>query len=100
MAILPERKPFEIEDVIIKPGTARTVMIPVGVHPNNSSYELCVRVIHGLHPGKRLFVSATMHGDEVNGIEAIHRVMTSPLIKHIHGTLIVIPIINMPGALI
>ncbi len=95
-----KQPPFEIAGHIIEPGSDKTIMIPVGFHPDNSLHELCVRVIHGKYSGKRLFISSTMHGDEINGIETIHRILTSPIIKKIHGTLIIVPIINMPGALI
>ncbi len=97
---MKKQEPFEIAGETVKPGTAKTVMVPIGLFPDSSAANLAVRVIHGHHPGKRLFISSTMHGDEINGIEAIHRVLKSPKIKYLHGTLVAIPIINMAGAMI
>ncbi|MBA3813769.1 MAG: succinylglutamate desuccinylase/aspartoacylase family protein [Alphaproteobacteria bacterium] len=68
--------------------------------PNHAAFDLDMRVIHGLKPGKRLFICATIHGDELNGIEIIRRVLASSLTKHIHGTLIAIPIVNLFGMLL
>lgn len=97
---LEVQMPFEIGGVTIQPGTANTVHIPVSMLPNQSAFNLNLRIFHGRHPGKRLFISSTIHGDELNGIEAIRRVLSSPLIKHLRGTLITIPIVNMVGMLI
>lgn len=97
---MKKQEPFKIAGETVKPGTAKTIMVPIGYYPDNSTINITIRVIHGFHPGKRLFISSTMHGDEINGIEAIHTVLNSPKIKHIHGTLVAIPIINMAGAMI
>jgi len=35
---------------------------------------LKMRVIHGLRPGKRLFLSSSIHGDELNGIRPAAKV--------------------------
>jgi len=94
------QSPIEIGGVTIEPGTIKTVHIPVSMLPNHTIFNLNLRVIHGRRPGKRLFISSTVHGDELNGIEAIHRILASPLSKHIRGTLIAIPIVNMVGTLI
>lgn len=95
-----QHAPFEIGGEVIQPGVIKTVHIPLTMLPDHSAFNLKVRVIHGHHPGKRLFISSTIHGDELNGIEIVRRVLASPLIKHIKGTLIVIPIINMIGMVI
>lgn len=97
---IKKQKPFEIGGVTIEPGTRRTVQIPVSMFPSHTAFNLNVYVIHGRKPGKCLFVSSTIHGDELNGIEVIHRVEASPLIKHLRGTLILIPIVNMAATLI
>lgn len=94
------QKPFEIGGEVIQPGTMRTVRIPLTLLPDHSSSELEVRVIHGKTPGKTLFVSSTIHGDELNGIEAIRRVLASPALENMKGTLVVVPIVNIFGMLI
>jgi len=97
---LETQAPFEIGGVTIEPGTIKTVHIPISMLPNHTVFNLNLRVIHGRRPGKRLFISSTIHGDELNGIEAIRRILASPMSRHIRGTLIAIPIVNMIGTLI
>ena len=61
------------------------------------AFNLTAYVIHGKLPGKTLFLSSTIHGDELNGIAAIKRVLSSRHVKHIKGTLIAVPIVNLVG---
>jgi predicted deacylase len=94
------QKPIEIAGKIIKPGTVETVTLPLFMLPNHAAFDLDMRVIHGMRPGKRLFICSTIHGDELNGIEIIRRVLASSFTRHIHGTLIAIPIVNLLGSLL
>lgn len=91
--------PIEIGGVIVEPGTRKTIHIPLTMFPGHAAFSLIVRVIHGRRPGKRLFISSTIHGDELNGIEVIQRVLASPQVHRIKGTLITIPIVNTSGFL-
>lgn len=56
-----------------------------------------VKVIRGREDGPRLFVCAAIHGDEVNGIEIIKRLLREKALKKIKGTLIAVPIVNVYG---
>ena len=60
--------------------------------------EMPVWVIHGRRPGPRLFISAAIHGDELNGIEIIRRVRARPL-TGLKGTLLLVPVVNVFGLL-
>jgi uncharacterized protein len=91
--------PFKICNTTVLPGTTKTVYFPISIIPHQSTFDLTLRIINGRHPGKRLFISAGIHGDELDGIEVIRRVMSSPLVKHIKGTLIAIPVVNVFGML-
>lgn len=95
-----KQQPFEIAGQIIKPGTVQTVTLPFSMLPNHAAFDLDMRVIHGLRPGKCLFISSTIHGDELNGIEIIRRVLASSSVKRIHGTLVAIPVVNLFGMLL
>lgn len=90
-------EPFKIAGTTVEPGSRKIVHLSTGTLPNLAGFALEMLVVHGLRPGNRLFISSTIHGDEVNGIETIRRVLVSPLIKHIQGTLIAIPIVNLNG---
>ena len=47
--------------------------------------------------GPRLFVSAALHGDELNGTEIIRRLLRRSTLKRLRGTLIAVPIVNVYG---
>lgn len=94
------QKPFEIAGQTIKPGTSQLVTLPFSMLPNHAAFDLDMRVIHGRRPGKRLFICSTLHGDELNGIEIIRRVLASSKVRHIRGTLVAIPIVNLFGMLL
>ena len=56
-----------------------------------------VHVIHGRSPGPRLFVASAVHGDEINGIEIIRRLLRTKALSRLSGTLICIPVVNVYG---
>jgi predicted deacylase len=58
-----------------------------------------ITVINGRYPGPRLFVSAVIHGDELNGMEVVRRLLQHRAMKRMRGTLLAIPIVNVFGCL-
>ena len=58
-----------------------------------------VKVISGRKIGPVLFVSAAIHGDELNGVEVIRRLLKRKILRSLHGTLIAVPIVNVHGFL-
>lgn len=56
-----------------------------------------VLVIHGKTPGMTLCLTGAVHGDELNGIEMIRRVMHSVSAEKLTGTLIGVPVANIMG---
>jgi len=58
-----------------------------------------VHVIHGKKPGVKLFISAAIHGDELNGVEIVRRLLKQPALKCLQGTLIAIPMVNVYGVI-
>jgi len=90
---------FEIGTAHIVPGSRQTVNLPVSVLSDGTPVTLSVHVVHGRRPGPTLFVSAAVHGDEVIGVEIARRLLRSPRIDAIRGTLLVVPIVNTFGFL-
>ncbi|BFT31532.1 succinylglutamate desuccinylase/aspartoacylase family protein [Alteromonas sp. D210916BOD_24] len=58
-----------------------------------------IYVKRGKRPGPTMFVSAAIHGDELNGIEIVGRLIRSKAITSIKGTLIAVPMVNVYGVL-
>lgn len=91
------RAPFVIGDQSIAPGTRETLSLRL---PGQSPYTpmaLPIHVIHGRQDGPVLFLSAAIHGDEINGIEIIRRVRHTKALNRMKGTLICAPIVNVYG---
>jgi uncharacterized protein len=54
-------------------------------------------VVRGTSPGPVLGITAAVHGNELNGVKVIHNLLTTIDPKTLSGTLIAIPVINLPG---
>ncbi len=83
--------------VEIKPGSRQQIKLPLTPLYNNAAMEMPVEVIRSKRSGPCLFVSAAIHGDEINGVEIIRRLLKSRLLKGLKGTLIVVPVVNVYG---
>ncbi len=90
---------FEIGGQSVAPGTRRTVDLPVSVMSDHTPITMSVHVVHGKRPGPTLFVSAAIHGDEVMGVEVVRRLLRTPNIDELRGTLLAVPIVNTFGFL-
>ena len=56
-----------------------------------------VLVINGAQPGPTLCLTAAIHGDELNGIEMVRRVMHDISADKLSGAIIGVPIVNVQG---
>jgi len=86
-----------IGGVEILPNTRQIVNIPVAPVYTQDSLSLNINVVRGKRPGPTLFVCAAIHGDEINGVEIIRRLLMSRMLDKLRGTLIAIPIVNVYG---
>lgn len=64
---------------------------------NHTQVTLPIHVLHGLRPGPTMFLSAAIHGDELNGVEIIRRVLRTLQPGNISGTLLCVPVVNAFG---
>lgn len=83
----------------IQPGENTIVRIPAPKLYNFTPVFLPVQVIRGKKPGPTLCLTAALHGDEVNGVEIIRRLLKKPFINSLAGTIIAVPIVNIYGFL-
>jgi len=91
------RQPFVIGGLSVKPGERRLVDLPISKLSNHAPVALPVHVLHGSQPGPTMFVSAAIHGDELNGVEIIRRLLRTLDPKSIGGTLLCVPVVNVFG---
>ncbi len=92
-----KRRSFDIGGEEILPGERRTIDLPVSSLSDHTPVNMSAHIVHGRTDGPVIFVSAGVHGDEVIGIEIVRRLLKSPALKGLRGTLIVIPIVNSFG---
>jgi len=94
-----KRRTFNIAGQEISPGERRLVDIPVSKLSNHAPITLPVHVLHGERPGPALFISGGIHGDELNGVEIVRRILRTVAPTDISGTLLCVPIVNVYGFL-
>lgn len=63
----------------------------------NTPTNLPIYIIRGKKDGPVVFISAAIHGDELNGIEIIRRLRKLSILNKLKGTLILVPIVNVYG---
>lgn len=78
-------------------GACQRLEIPVGLLPTQTMLSLPVTVINGVAEGPRLWLSAAIHGDEINGVEIIRQVLSKINPQRLRGSVIAVPIVNVFG---
>lgn len=83
----------------IKPGEFKEININIARLPSHTQIETPMYVSRSQQDGPILALMAGMHGDEINGMEIVRRIIDSNLNQVKRGTVICIPIINVFGFL-
>ncbi len=94
-----KRPDFELQGQKIEAGSRAVINLPVGVFTNNTRVDLTAVVVHGRLPGPTILVTGCIHGDEINGTEIIRRLLKSKSISRLKGSLLAVPIVNVPAFL-
>lgn len=92
-------EPLIINEQRIAPGTRTIMELKLPQLYTHTPMAMPVHVVRGREEGPRLFVSAAIHGDELNGMEIIRRLLRPSLLKRLKGCLIAIPIVNVYGVI-
>lgn len=79
------------------PGRKVQVELPFARGVTGGTEALPVKVINGRSAGPNIWVSAAIHGDELNGIQIIRRVIRTLDAKTLRGAVIAVPIVNPLG---
>ena len=88
---------FEINGHTVQGGESATVELSAALLYTHTPVTLPVRVLCGRRPGPRLFLCGVIHGDEINGVEIVQRVLRHKSLKHLRGTLVAVPVVNIHG---
>lgn len=93
----PTNVPITIRDQTIDPGRSRRFELPVARLPSGTWESMPVAVVNGRKPGPHVFLSGAIHGDEINGVEIIRRVLPRLDARRLAGAVIAVPIVNVFG---
>lgn len=88
---------FKIGGTSIIRGERKKIQLAVSHLYDGTDLSIPVEVIRGKEDGPTLFISAAVHGDEINGTEIISRILKNRSLKKMKGTLITVPVVNVFG---
>ena len=92
-------EPMLIRDVVIGPGESHTVRLPIARLPIGALIDIPVYVFRGKTPGPTLLLQGGLHGDELNGVEILRRMLRRRMVRPKRGAVIVVPLLNVYGFL-
>ena len=91
------RAPWQLGEEVVDPGRRRQVELPIGSLVTGTPIGLRVQVLHGRREGPVAWLTAAIHGDEIQGVEIIRRVLAEVDVRRLAGTLLAIPVVNVHG---
>lgn len=83
----------------IEPGEFTEININIARLPSHTIIETPIYVSRGLEDGPVLALTAGMHGDEINGMEIVRRILDSGLHQPKRGVTVCMPVVNLYGFL-
>jgi len=88
---------FRMGGVTVRRGQTQDIRVPVSERYTGDPVTLPVRVIRARRPGPTLFVTAGIHGDELNGVGVLHELAFGPALPLSAGTVIFVLVANVFG---
>lgn len=93
-----ERKPIESwQGTEIPPGESRDLKLAVGESYSGMTVKIPVHIRRATVDGPVVFVTAALHGDEINGTGAVRQLVQDTDFELLRGALILIPVLNILG---
>ncbi|MBZ0173416.1 MAG: succinylglutamate desuccinylase/aspartoacylase family protein, partial [Phycisphaerales bacterium] len=81
----------------VGPGDSASLSIVISEDYAGEDVSIPVQVWRGNKDGPTVCITAAVHGDEINGTGAIRHIISQRPFKIIAGTLVLVPVVNMPG---
>lgn len=96
---MKRNSPITVGGIEVKPGTRQVIDLPIADLYTTTSLHMPVQVVCGRSAGPTVFISAAIHGDELNGVEIIRRLLSLKALRSLRGTLLAVPVVNVHGFL-
>jgi len=90
---------FTYNGGIVEPGETQNIRYGISETYLGDPVRIPVTIVNGAEPGPTVFLSAAAHGDELNGIEVVREVAQEWNHEELCGTLVCLPVLNVPGFL-
>lgn len=97
MDVKEENKDIIIGGQTVTPGEDKLLKINIDRLPTGTVIDIPVYVFNAKKPGPTILVQAGLHGDEVNGIEIVRRMLDEKRFEVDKGAVIAVPILNIFG---
>ncbi len=97
MDVDEENKTITINGEVISPGQNSLVRIGISRLPTGTLIDIPVHVFNGKKAGPTILVQAGLHGDEINGVETLRRMLQENVFNIKKGAVIAVPILNIFG---
>lgn len=81
----------------VAPGDSQPSSLAVSESYSGMNIEIQLQVRRGLKDGPVVFITAALHGDEINGCGAVRQFIQDDELRLLKGTLILIPVLNVPA---
>ncbi|MGK0456827.1 MAG: putative deacylase [Zhongshania aliphaticivorans] len=88
---------FEIAGQAVAPGESKDVYLDISETYTGDKIRMPLRVMRSKKQGPCIFVTAAIHGDEINGTGIIHDFLCGEQIELEKGILILAPVVNVFG---
>jgi predicted deacylase len=83
----------------IKPGEFKEININIARLPSRTQIDTPIYIYRSFEDGPVLSLTAGMHGDEINGMEIVRRILDNGFHRVKRGTVLCMPVINVYGFL-
>lgn len=90
--------PLTVAGLTVTPGERRDLAPPASESYTGDRTTLPMAVLNGVEDGPRVFVTAAVHGDELNGIATCRRLLEHLDPAALRGVVTIVPIVNVLGA--
>lgn len=97
MVSVEENKIIIIGGVEVPPGKDKLVKINIAKLPTGTLIDIPVHVFNSKNPGPTILIQAGLHGDEINGVETVRRMLQEQMFNINKGAIIAVPILNVFG---
>ena len=78
----------------IQPGESRNVCLSIGESYSGAHVGIDLQIRRAPKDGPTVFVTAALHGDELNGCGAVRQLIQDEELKILRGALILVPVLN------